>query len=79
MKDSARYIKIVEWFEKDQCFVGSPPGLFRRGCHGDDERKVFEELQQIVAETIDIYRKEGRHLPPSTSGQDVANLLQNVA
>ncbi len=58
MKDSARYIKIMEWSEKDQCFVGSSPGLFWGGCQGDDERKVFEELQQIVAETIDTYHKE---------------------
>src|SRR5687768_10874648 len=27
MKDSARYIKIVEWSEEDQCYVGSSPGL----------------------------------------------------
>ena len=27
MKDSARYAKIVEWSEEDQCYVGSAPGL----------------------------------------------------
>ena len=25
MKESARYAKIVEWSEEDQCFVGSSP------------------------------------------------------
>jgi predicted RNase H-like HicB family nuclease len=44
MKESARYVKIVEWSEEDDCYVGSSPGLFYVGCHGDDERKVFEEL-----------------------------------
>ena len=29
MKDSARYAKIVEWSEEDQCYVGSSPGLTR--------------------------------------------------
>jgi hypothetical protein len=38
MKDSARYAKIVEWSEDDQCYVGSAPGLIYGGCHGDDER-----------------------------------------
>src|SRR5437868_947874 len=32
MKESARYLKIVEWSDKDQCFVGSCPGLFYGGC-----------------------------------------------
>jgi predicted RNase H-like HicB family nuclease len=44
MKESARYVKIVEWSEEDDCYVGSSPGLFYAGCHGDDEPKVFEEL-----------------------------------
>ena len=48
MKDAARYAKIVEWSEEDQCFVGSAPGLVYGGCHGADERAVFDELCQIV-------------------------------
>ena len=43
MKDSARYVKIVEWSEEDQCYVGSSPGLLYGGCHGDDEKQVFDE------------------------------------
>ena len=35
MKDSAKYVKIIEWSDKDQCFIGSCPGLFYGGCHGD--------------------------------------------
>lgn len=79
MKDSAKYVKIVEWSEEDQCYVGSAPGLIFGGCHGDNEKVVFDELCQIVEETIAIYRKEGRPLPPSTSGHDFANKLQSVA
>jgi hypothetical protein len=37
MKDSARYVKIIEWSDEDECFVGSCPGLLDGGCHGDDE------------------------------------------
>ncbi len=75
MKDSARYVKIVEWFDEDQCYVGSAPGLIFGGCHGDDERMVFEELCQIVDEAIEIYRADGKPLPPATSGHDLANNL----
>ena len=79
MKDSAKYVKIVEWSEEDQCYVGSAPGLIYAGCHGPDEQRVFEELCQIVEETIELYRQEGKPLPPATAGRDYANKLQSVA
>ena len=75
MKASARYAKIVEWSEEDQCFVGSFPGLLYGGCHGDDEQAVFANLCQIVDETIELYQQEGRSLPPATSGKDYANKM----
>ncbi len=75
MKESALYVKIVEWSEKDQCYVGSCPGLFYGGCHGQDEQKVFSELCQIVEETIGLYKEEGKPLPPPTSGRDYANKM----
>jgi predicted RNase H-like HicB family nuclease len=79
VKDSARYAKIVEWSEEDQCYVGSSPGLIYGGCHGDDEKAVFAELCSIVEEAIALYRAEGRPLPPPTSGKDFANKMQRVA
>ena len=79
MKDTARYAKIVEWSEEDQCYVGSSPGLIYGGCHGDDETEVFAELCRIVEEAVALYRAEGRPLPPPTSGKDLANKLQQVA
>ena len=79
MKQSARYVKIVEWSEEDQCYVGSCPGLFYGGCHGHDEQKVFAELCEIVEETIELYKRDGKLLPPSTSGRDYANKMVAVA
>ena len=64
MKKSADYPKVVEWSTEDRCFVGSCSGLFYGGCHGDDEKKVFSELCRLVDETIDLYRRDGRPLPP---------------
>ena len=67
---SARYAKIVEWSDEDQCFVGSAPGLIYGGCHGQDERQVFDELCQIV--------DDGKPLPPATSGRDLTTRLLDV-
>ena len=79
MKESAMYAKIVEWSEEDQCFVGSSPGLLSGGCHGSDEKVVFDELCRIVEATVALYRVDGKPLPPPTSGRDDANKMQNVA
>ncbi|MEX2525970.1 MAG: hypothetical protein WD750_13500 [Gammaproteobacteria bacterium] len=63
MKESVNYVKIVEWSEEDQCFIGSAPGLIYGGCHGDDEKEVFNDLCRIVEEIIKLYHKEGKPLP----------------
>lgn len=75
MKDSAKYVKLVEWSDEDQCYIGSAPGLVLGGCHGDDEKAVFDELCTAVEEAIALYRKDGKELPPPTSGQNLANIL----
>ncbi len=79
MKDSARYIKIVEWSDEDHCYVGSSPGLFFGGCHGRDEQAVFKELCQIVDETVEAIRMDAQVLPPATSGRDLARNLHGGA
>lgn len=79
MKESARYVKIVEWSEEDNCYVGSSPGLLYGGCHGKSEKAVFLELCEIVEEAIQLIHAEGKPLPPATSGKDLANKIQNVA
>jgi hypothetical protein len=76
MEDSARYAIIVECSDKDHCCVGSAPGLIFGGTHGDDEQAVFKKVCQTVDEAIDLYRKEGKPLPPVTSGRDFADKMQ---
>lgn len=78
MTAGARYVKIVEWSDEDGCFVGSCPGLFSGGCHGDDEKAVFAELRDIVDETTELYTKDGKPLPPPTSGKDYANKMLSI-
>ena len=71
MKDSARYLKIVEWSEEDGAFVGRCPPIVGPCCHGDDEVEVYRQLCEIVDEWIEIARRDGRPLPPPTIGRDV--------
>lgn len=69
MKQSDRYLKIVEWSEEDKCYVGACPGLMLGGIHGDNEAKVYQELCQAVEEWIEIYQEDGEPLPAPTAGK----------
>jgi predicted RNase H-like HicB family nuclease len=79
MKESARYLKIVEWSDEDKCFVGQCPGIIGPCCHGDDETHVYAELCQIVDEWIEIMKKDGKPLPLPTVGKNVADKILEVA
>lgn len=70
MKASDQYLKIVEWSEEDQCYVGTCPGLMRGGVHGEDEALVYKELCQAVEEWIAIHQADGEPLPPATAGKE---------
>ena len=79
MTEVAQYVKLVEWSGEDKCFIGSCPELFYGGCHGNNQREVFDELCQIVEETVELYRQDGKFLPPPLSGREFVNALQKVA
>ena len=79
MSKGDRYVKIVEWSDQDGCFIGSCPELFYGGCHGEDPRLVFNELCQIVEETITLYKQDGKAFPKPLSGKDFVNEMQRIA
>lgn len=41
MKPGTRFIKIVEWSDEGQFFIGQCPGVIGPCCHGDDEAQVY--------------------------------------
>ena len=75
---SAKYIKIVEWSEEDQSYIGYCPGVIGPCCHGDDEVEVFRSLCEIVDEWLETCRKDNRPFPPATVGRDVGAYLHDA-
>ncbi len=69
MRESDRYLKIVEWSDEDQIYIGRCPGMFFGGCHGDNEKEVYAELCEIVDEWVAIYKEDGKPLPSATAGK----------
>jgi len=66
MKPSDNYLKIVQWSQEDDCYVGTCPGLIRGGVHGADEAEVNRELCGLVEEAVEWYGADGNPLPPAT-------------
>jgi predicted RNase H-like HicB family nuclease len=80
VKDSARYVKLVEWSDEDGCFVGQCPGIIGPCCHGDDEANVYAELCRIVEEWIETMKARGQPLPPTTIRRNiVGKILSEVS
>jgi len=69
MKLINKYLKLVEWSEEDQCYVGRVPGLTLGGIHGSNENRVFQELSVLVDEWIAIHQHDAAPLPPATAGR----------
>lgn len=70
MKKSSRYLKLVEWSDEDQCYIGRIPSLTSGGIHGKNEKKVYAELCDLADELIKLYKKKGDPLPPPTAGKN---------
>ena len=79
MKISDKYIKIVEWSDEDNCFIGTCPELFYGGCHGDDSKAVFAELCDIIEEMVEIYEQDCKPLPELIASHDVIAALKKAA
>ena len=73
------YVKIVEWSNEDKCYIGSAPPLIGPCCHGKTEVEVMAQLEVIVEEWIEIYKKDGRPLPePSANKEYNGKILARV-
>jgi predicted HicB family RNase H-like nuclease len=82
-KRSDAYLKVVEWSEEDQCYIGSCPGLMFGGVHGDTEKEVYDELCKVVEEWIEESESSGMGLPDPTtnrkySGRFVLRVSEDV-
>lgn len=77
MKISDRYLKIVEWSEEDNCYVGISPGLIYGGVHGDNEIEVYKHLIQAVEDAIELYQQDGKPLPPPTLNPESLKILSS--
>lgn len=48
-KMTRKLMKVIEWSDEDQCFIGSALPLIGPCCHGKDEVSVLRQLNEIIA------------------------------
>ncbi len=65
-KNAEKYLKVVEWSDEDNCYIGTAPGLFVGGVHGKNEEKVFKDLCNVIDDVIKTMDKTGMTLPKPT-------------
>lgn len=75
MSERAKYIKIVEWSDEDECFIGYCPGIIGPCCHGDNEVEVFRQLCEIVDELLAHAQEKNKPLLLPTVGRNLEELL----
>jgi len=72
---ATKYMKIIEWSDEDDCFIGRIPDLIDGGIHGDDDDKVYKELCKLAEETIELYNASGKPLPAPTDSETYSGKL----
>jgi predicted HicB family RNase H-like nuclease len=68
-KIASQYVKLVEWSDEDQCYVGLCPELFYGGPHGDSEASVYAELCRLVEEHVAEMLAATKPLPKAETAQ----------
>jgi len=65
-----RYVKVVEWSEEDEVYIGSAPPLIGQSCHATTEAEVLAQLNTIVQEWVEILLTDGKPLPEGTANKE---------
>ena len=72
-------MRVEYYADTDTTLAGFADGAtFSSSISGGAEAEVSAELRRIVDEVIALYSKDGKALPPPTSGRDFANKMQNA-
>ena len=69
MRTEDKYHKYVEWSDEDQLYIGFCPDLFPAGgvCHGKTPVEAYQQLCEIVEDTVATAKAEKMKLPPPST------------
>ena len=73
MSKSARYIKIVEWSDEDECFIGYCRESLDPVVTETTRLKFIGNCVKLFDELLEHAQKKNRTLPRPTIGRDLEN------
>lgn len=68
------YSIVIQWSEKDQCFVASLPEWGNYNTHGDSYEEVLAKAQEVLTSLIKLSVSQGRSLPKPKTFQITAQV-----
>ena len=57
------YSIVIQWSEKDNCFVASLPEWDNRNAQGDSYEKALANAQEVLKSLVDSSVSQGELLP----------------
>lgn len=69
MQTKDKYLKLVEWSNVEQMYIGRIPGIAIREIKGNDEVSVYRELCGVLDNWIEVHATDADKLPDATQGK----------
>lgn len=58
-----RYSIIIQWSQKDSCFVASLPEWNNVNTHGESYERALDNAQKVLASLVESSLSQGQSLP----------------
>lgn len=69
---SDAYSIVIQWSEKDNCFVASLPEWGNRNTQGNSYEQALENAKQVLSSLVGFSESQGETLPPPQTFQVTA-------
>ncbi len=66
---NSNYSIVIQWSQKDNCFVASLPEWGELNTHGKSYEQVLNNAQQVLSSLIESSLSEGKSLPEAKTFQ----------
>ncbi|MEM8828295.1 MAG: type II toxin-antitoxin system HicB family antitoxin [Cyanobacteria bacterium P01_G01_bin.19] len=61
------YSIIIQWSQKDNCFVASLPEWNNQNTHGESYEHALDNAQQVLSSLIESVASQGQPLPEAST------------
>ena len=63
------YSIVIQWSEKDSCFVATLPEWDNQNTHGESYEQALDNAQKVLRSLINSFKSQGQPLPEAATFQ----------